>query len=245
MKEVKVNKIEEDGEIYLEIYIIDKEVLYSYFTITNWNILKIPEGIKKIESGIFLVGEEEKEIIIKSHLENGLDKNHYLYFLDSLEELSFSEIVIPDSVIEIKEGAFVGGKVDNIIVSKNNKKFVVENNLLCNKDKTVLLACSGIHEKNITLPLTIKRIGEAAFSTIAPFNGVSLELSDNIVEIGAYAFIGAYPIRKIYIPKSVKIIEENALNYDENNYPELYVYKGSYAHKYVVENNIDYSLIND
>ena len=59
MKEVKVNKIEEDGEIYLEIYIMDKDVLYNYFTITNWDILKIPNGIKKIDGGIFLVGEKE------------------------------------------------------------------------------------------------------------------------------------------------------------------------------------------
>ena len=80
MKEVKVNKIEEDGEIYLEIYIMDKDVLYNYFTITNWDILKIPNGIKKIDGGIFLVGEKEKELIIKLHLENGLDKNHYLFF---------------------------------------------------------------------------------------------------------------------------------------------------------------------
>ena len=59
---------------------MDKDVLYNYFTITNWDVLNIPNGIKKIKNGIFLVGEREKELIIKSHLENGFDKNHYLFF---------------------------------------------------------------------------------------------------------------------------------------------------------------------
>lgn len=245
MKEVKVNKIEEDGEIYLEIYIMDKDILYNYFTITNWDVLKIPNGIKKIDDEIFLVGEKEKEIIIKSHLENGLDKNHYLFFLDNIEEMTFSEIVIPDSVIEIEEGAFVCGKVNNFIVSDNNKKFVVENNLLCNKDKTILLACSGIHEKYVSLLPTIKRIGKGAFSSLAPFNNLIVKLPDCIKEIGAYAFMGAVSVEEIYVPKSVKIIEENAFEISFKTYPKIYVYKDSYAHKYMEDNNINYLLIEE
>ena len=117
--------------------------------------------------------------------------------------------------------------------------------MLCNKDKTVLLACSGIHEKYVSLLPTIKRIGKGAFSSLAPFNNLIVKLPDCIKEIGAYAFMGAASVEEIYVPKSVKIIEENAFEISFKTYPKIYVYKDSYAHKYMEDNNINYLLIEE
>lgn len=100
---------------------------------------------------------------------------------------------------------------------------------------------SCVSLKYIDLPSTIKVIEENAFSGCVRLKEAAIP--DGVVEIGKGAFSGCKNL-KLYVPKSVKKIGENAFGTKTKGKVKLlYCVKNSAAHKYAKKNKIPYELV--
>ena len=108
-----------------------------------------------------------------------------------------SEVIIPDTITEIPDGAFyncVGLKsitIPNTIVSIGYKAFE---------------GCVGLN--TITMPNSLTSIGSNAFNGCSGLK--SIVLSDKLIEIKSNAFYGCTGIIKLEIPDSVTTIGKEA-----------------------------------
>ena len=116
--------------------------------------------------------------------------------------------------------------------------------------KTVSAIDSGIFSplnggnktiKKITVPGSVKTIGEEAFACATALEEVYIE--DGVTEIGELAFSGCMNLKKITIPKSVEKIGKGAFLKVYHSEPDtmidvtIYCYKDSAAHKFALGEN--------
>ena len=119
-------------------------------------------------------------------------------------ESNLKSINIPASVTKIGMAPFSNCSKLTIDISKNNN-FVIENNVLYNKDKTELIQVLKTYNGNKTfeIPWTVKNIYRSAFFNIENIEKVIIPAS--LTDIGEGAFYNSY-IKEITIPKTVKSI---------------------------------------
>ena len=99
--------------------------------------------------------------------------------------------------------------------------------------------CDYIDENGVAeLPKDLKFIFPFAFLNC--INLKSINIPNGVISIGEYAFENCWNIKTIVVPDSVIDIQ-GAL--DQNTYVIIKCHKGSYAHKYAIENEINYELI--
>ena len=233
-----IKNVNELGEI--ELIITEGDKLLKYLTNGNSNKLSLPKGVSKVGSSLF--GQDEKtDELIKQHIE---DEDEREYFIEVLEQLQFDEVYIPKSVKEIDEGAFAFAEIRKFTLEDDGSFFTVIDGMLCNKDETLLIACSGTENENIVIPSKIKRIGNNAFSSIpVMMDDIELSIPEGVEEIGEDAFHMAFSISCVRLSKSINKIEARGLSYGDNEFPEIYVYESTYAHEYLLSNDIEYELI--
>ena len=96
--------------------------------------------------------------------------------------------------------------LEKVTVNKTNKKYSVKNNLLLNKEKTVLYGCPR-KNTNPKIPKTVKTIEYNAFygSTIKKIN-----LPKNLKIIGRSAFANCKKLESIKFPNKLKTIADGA-----------------------------------
>lgn len=119
--------------------------------------------------------------------------------------------------------------------------------------KTVSAIGSGIFSplnggnstvKKITVPASVKTIGEEAFACATALEEVYIE--DGVTEIGELSFSGCMNLKKITIPKSVEKIGKGAFDHTYHSDSDaiidvtIYCYKDSAAHKFALGEN-DYN----
>ena len=233
-----IKNVKELGEI--ELIIMEGDKLLKYLTNGNFNKLSLPKGVTKVGSSLFYQDEKIEELI-KQYIE---DEDEREYFIEVLEQLQFDEVYIPKSVKEIDEGAFAFAEIHKFTLEDDGSFFTVIDGMLCNKDETLLIACSGSENETITIPSKIKRIGNNAFSSIPVMMGdIELIIPEGVEEIGEDAFCNAFSINRVKLSKSINKIEARGLSYGHNEFPEIYVYESTYAHDYLLSNDIEYELI--
>ena len=146
------------------------------------------------------------------------------------EESSISSIILPESLQYIGHNNFpatLSGTfnipslikdfpIDNIAkchliskitVSEGNQNYTVVDNVLYNKDITIALFCPRTETRRISIPNTVKIIGDYCFASCNKLTGIEIPYS--VEEIGKYAFRDV-SIKNLVIKNSVKRIEEGA-----------------------------------
>ncbi len=120
-----------------------------------------------------------------------------------------TSIIIPESVTSIGESAFSGCSNLIVTVSKNNPAYASEDDVLFNKDKTLLIWYSlKKAEKEYTIPNGVTSIGNNAFSGCSSLT--SIIIPDSVTSIEAWAFDRCSGLKSIIIPKNVVSIGGNA-----------------------------------
>ncbi len=121
---------------------------------------------------------------------------------------SITKVIIPNSVIIIKENAFLYCyDLSVIVIESGNENYSSLDGVLFDKNKTKLIYYPlGKKDKNYIMPDGVKNISDWAFSN-ATFT--SITMSDSLIEIGDYAFYRASLI-SVKIPDSVKTIGSGA-----------------------------------
>lgn len=186
------------------------------------NEIILPETITSIGDYAFASCKSLKKVKLPSSILNIEYKSFYC-----CEELS--ELTIPNSVVKIGEEAFSGCKrllslkipsnvhtlgrkifqdcPTIVSIDSSNKNFSINNDVLYNKDLTILKECLILKFGYFSIPKSVIIIEEYAFqnSMIS-----EIEFSSSIRFIGKYAFSNCFNIEKIEIPSSVTFIDEGA-----------------------------------
>ena len=135
----------------------------------------------------------------------------------SIQEFAFSyclgikSINISKSVAEISCNAFKGcSNLESITIDSDNPNYCSQDGLLFNKDKTeIVFSLPSV--QSITIPGTVKRIGNCAFENC--FKLTSVVMQNGVTEIGYNAFGSCENLTSVTISDSVKNIREWAFGY--------------------------------
>ncbi len=132
------------------------------------------------------------------------------------------EVIVPDSVVEIKDNAFLKCSAEKIVLPENLKKMGVGVFMDCKNLKTVELPdClteipeysfhySGIEK--IVIPRNVRILGSEAFAMCGELKEVVFEAESNLKEIGTACFWDCGKLKKISIPGKVKKIKNLAFD---------------------------------
>ena len=120
-------------------------------------------------------------------------------------------LTIPSGVSNIEEGAFAGiAESASIEIDPENSSYCSIDGILYDANLTVLLYCPK-NQTTVSIPNTVTRIGDYAFSQCSGLTSVTL--SDGLTSIGEHAFYYCTGLTSIAIPESVTKIEESAFSY--------------------------------
>lgn len=122
---------------------------------------------------------------------------------------SKASIFIPASISDLGIGVFAESSV-NITVDANNGKFIVEQEVLMNKDKTDLYYCSPTKSSYYSVPSTVKTIHEYSFYGCTDITEIFFP--KGLIEIGNSAFYGCTGILNFNLPQSVEKIGAGAFS---------------------------------
>jgi len=164
----------------------------------------IEEGVTSIGHGAFSYLDTLKEVFIPQ----GIRSIGY----DAFYRSGIVEIQIPDSVKEIKQRAFLDCEnLKKIVVDNNNENYTSDQSgVLFNKDKTILIVTPGGISGKYTIPDSVERVSDYAFYGCAQLKDISL--SDNIDQLGKYAFGYCNGITKIELPNRLVTIGDYAFS---------------------------------
>ncbi len=141
--------------------------------------------------------------------------------LDVSREIILGTVYIPETVKKI-----AGNFVEKFIVDENNPYYSSdENGVLFDKNKETLVAYpAGSDLKEYTVPSSVKRIGEEAFSYAVLLE--KLFLNEGLTVVDLYAFEHTMSLKYVSVPSTVTNLEESAfyfcdalefIDVDENN----------------------------
>lgn len=179
------------------------------FSGTNLLDVKIPDGLKSIEEGVFQYCNNLKNIMIPESVQN----------IDNRMNFGYS--------------AFAGcAKLENIYVDERNSKYSSEDGVLYTKGKKGLLYYPlGKDSVEFIISNTVEYINNDVFR-----NRVNLEriiIPDSVKSIGSYSFSGCTNLKEIHIPNGVAAIPLRAFSgccsLETINIPSSVKSIGSYA----------------
>lgn len=131
--------------------------------------------------------DEKEEIVSDFKIRDGV----------LIESYKGGDIVIPDTVKEIREYAFSCNKsVTSVIIPNSVKKI----------SKAAFEGCRAM--TSVIIPASVKKIGKWAFLSCESLT--SITIPDSVKEIGMAAFANCYGLTSITIPDSVNKIANNA-----------------------------------
>lgn len=174
---------------------------------------------------------------------------------------ALTSIVVPDSVTDIGNHAFYGTAIEFEVVDgiqyigKVAYHYVNQNegypSTLTFKPGTIGIAdgaLSGTNLRKVTIPGSVKVIGDNAFSLCKQLDEVTI--GSGVRRIGAHAFVECDDLNEVTIPASVKEIGEEAFGYIHKpltigDYKRkanftIYGYTGSAAQQYAEDNDFDF-----
>ena len=122
---------------------------------------------------------------------------------------SLTNVIIGRSVAKISESAFQWcGKLDVIDVSPENPNFCFEDDILFNKDKTVLIKCLEKRKGAYTIPHSVTTIGRLAFEDCDGLT--SIIISGSVTDIASHTFARCSNLNSVTFGAGIKSVDEDA-----------------------------------
>ena len=192
-----------------------KQIGGGAFAGTGISKIIIPNGVTKIRSWTFRACKNLKEVV----LPNSVDS----IFEEAFRFSAIGNFVIPNTIKYIGEEAFAN--CDNMkIVTLPSNANIHSYAFATNNIEHVIIANGAIEVKRnafsrftklkkVTLPSSITKIGDNAFSN-TPLE--SIEIPEGVKEVGICAFQKCKRLKSITIPSTVEIIKREAFSGCEN-----------------------------
>lgn len=177
---------------------IDERAFYR----TGLVSVRIPGSVEKIGAGCFDQSYRLKDVL----LEEGL-KTIGTESFANCDKLK--QIVIPASVTEIEEAAFIDNHLQEIQVAPGSQAFTVSDGALINTREGILIAYPEYSEaESCIIPEGTTRIGNFAFYRAHHLKEITFP--DGLLEIGHGAFLSCNHLTAIELPDSVVRLEDSA-----------------------------------
>ena len=120
------------------------------------------------------------------------------FFCDEL-----TSITIPSTVTSIGENVFgCCTKLSSVTIDKSNANYKDMNNIIFSKDGTILISCPPGKPGSITIPNTVKTIGNGALYNCDLLTNITIP--NSVTTIGNMAFYDCDTVTTLTIPNSVK-----------------------------------------
>ncbi|GHT48032.1 hypothetical protein FACS189440_10560 [Bacteroidia bacterium] len=169
------------------------------FSSCGFSSITIPNSVKSIGNGAFY-GCYLQSITIPNSVKS-IGSNAFGGY--------YTSITIPNSVISIGEGAFCSSTLKTIVLEEGNQFYTVEDGILFDQAKTVLMQCpAGLNKTTSTIPNTVKRIGSKAFALCDALK--SIIIPNSVTSIGDNAFSDCDNLTSVVLSNSVTSIERAA-----------------------------------
>ena len=211
---------------------------YENYTNGPFDLTKFPEWIQYRDK-ILSVKIENQVTSIGSYAFQQCKNINSITIPDSIKSIgdgafyyctSLSSISIPDSVTSIGYWIIEGTAYYKNEANWNNDELYIGKHLI-----NVKPTKTGIYTiKNGTLTIAGSAFNGCKYIT-------SVTIPDSIKSIGGYAFYNCTSLTSVTIPNSVTSIGNDAFKNCTNC--TLYVYEGSYAQNYAIDNSIPYKVI--
>lgn len=141
---------------------------------------------------------------------------------------SLTEITIPDSVVELADGALLGNEKLERIALSASVKHLPDNLLTSSSSLKRVDIPEGVETigakafymmaslKTVNIPSTVTTIGASAFSLNESLVTVNIPDNSQLTTIGTQAFYFSEGFRTINLPASIEVIGDNAFGYVKN-----------------------------
>ena len=173
---------------------------HTFYECSSLESIDIPSSVTSIEIYAFYECSSLESIDIPSSVTS--IGSYAFYRCSSLESID-----IPSSVTSIGGCAFEGcSSLESINVDINNKKYVSEDGILFNKEKTEIIKYpEGKNDKReYIIPSTVISIGSYAFSGCSSLE--SINIPEGVTSISSSVFRGCSSLESINIPEGVTSI---------------------------------------
>ncbi len=202
--------ISDDGYAYLDMNNDGKTIAIVYYVGDNWGLsdtdITIPSKIDgytvtEIYSYAFNGCNSVTSVVIPNTVTTIKNKAFYVC-------LGLTSITIPDSVTSIGSGAFsYCTSLKKIKLTGTNKNYAVKNNVLYNKAMTKLMCCPGGKTGSFSIPTTVTKIDDAAFTGCEKLE--SITIPKKVTDVGgndyyASAFSYMYNLTSITVDSGNK-----------------------------------------
>lgn len=115
-------------------------------------------------------------------------------------------IHLPKTLKTLSGSAFSGSSLKSVTIDSDNPYFTVVNNVIFNKDKTVLyIYPCGLENTSYIIPSTVKTIDQKAFA-YAQLKNITIPSSVKTIKASAFMYSD---ITEVIIPDSVTLLEDN------------------------------------
>ncbi len=211
----------------------DQTELLLYPNGRKADVYDMPDTVTTIGTWAFLDNNSVKELKLSENLK--VVSPEAFYICDGIETLE-----IPESMTEIQDSAFSNFQARTIILPDTLKVIGEE-------------AFREATFTKINLPEGLERIEKGAFAGIWP--EANIYIPDSVTYIGDYAFTnslsnpggasGAFAPHQLIFYTGNKDIELGENLFDTLNYQMLCVTEGNVIHKYAIEHDIPYYIVNE
>ncbi len=236
---------------------------YAFAGCSSLKTLTLSESLTEIPSGAFNACTSLTEVDVPEGVESigelafanctALENIELPETLTSIGVSAFEEcnalkeINIPSNVSSIGDMAFLDCASLEKITADNNESFVVEENILYNKDKTTIYRAAPmtisesfyipdgvqtinggafsycLNMKNLFIPESVTEIGMMSFYFCAGLTDI--DFSGGIVEIGSLAFAACTSLKSVELPTTLTTVGDGAF-YDAENLETLRISDG-------------------
>ena len=170
------------------------------------NHVQMPDNVSEIKFQTFYDCKNLTEIDLPDGLV--LIDSEAFYGCSSLES-----IAIPDKTV-IKEGAFWKCSSLNEIVVSGKGNYIWKDGALYTKDMKLLVFVARNYAGEFSVPETVERIGNGAFSCCDSITKISM--GDSVESIGTGAFSNCTKLEQCELSNNLRIIESDAFELDSS-----------------------------
>ena len=219
VKEILYNAFK--GSTLKRVYIPGSVKKIGSLAFANCSLLEevnIADGVLSFDAGVFENDTALKKVRLPVTLsEYGTNIFRGCTYLES--------IILPDSYNKISFGWLSGSGIKEITIGRSIREI----------ESCAFEDCNQL--TSIEIPGSVNTLGSEAFARCSALAEIKLNEGLKLIEGSVFRNC---PVKEITLPRSVNTMYYNVF---DGFYSQIFVHKGSYAERYMIENGLEYETV--